>query len=104
MEAVEAFNLGVKYLDHSDFDMAIVAFSEAIRLDPEYAQAYNGRAVAFGLGVRVEEALADSCQAIRLDPEDPEFYRTRAYIYRIIDKDDKAEEDLAKAGQLEGAG
>jgi len=52
-----------------DFEGAIADYDEAIRLDPEYAGAYNNRGLAkYDLG-DLEGALADYDEAIRLDPE-----------------------------------
>jgi Tfp pilus assembly protein PilF len=103
MQASEAFELGVGYLEKKQLDKAMVAFSEAIRLDPKFAQAYNGRGIIFALQGDTEKALADCCEAIRLNPEDPDFYRSRAYLYEELDEQPKADADLAKAEELEGA-
>jgi tetratricopeptide (TPR) repeat protein len=104
VKAEEVFELGVKYLDKEDLDNALVAFSQAIRLDPEFAQAYNGRAVALALKEETEKALADCCEAIRLDANDPEFYRSRGFVYELMGDDEKAAGDFAKAQELDGAG
>ena len=101
MKPREAYELGVKFLDKRDLDNALVAFSEAIRVDPTFAQAYNGRAVVLALQDEHDKALADCCEAIRLDPRDPEFYRSRGYVYDQMGDDEKAEADLAKAEELE---
>jgi len=103
MQANEAFELGVKYLDNRDLDNALVAFSEAVRVDPKFAQAYNGRGVVFALKGQNDKALADFSEAIRLDPDDPEFYRSRGYVYEQLDDQPKAEADFAKAKELEDA-
>jgi Flp pilus assembly protein TadD len=103
VEANEAFELGVTYLDKKDLDNALVAFSQALRLDPEFAPARNGRAVVMALQGDIHRALIECCEAIRLDPQDPEFYRTRAYIYERMGNDAEAEADFAKAEELEGA-
>ena len=101
MKPREAYELGVKFLDKRDLDNALVAFSEAIRVDATFAQAYNGRAVALALQDEIERALADCSEAIRLDPRDPEFYRSRGYDYDQMGDDEKAAADLAKAEELD---
>jgi TolB-like protein/cytochrome c-type biogenesis protein CcmH/NrfG len=66
--------------DVKDVETAIAAYTEAIRLDPNYALAVAGRSVAFNLhagayakGATIREdfdkALADARQAIALAPE-----------------------------------
>lgn len=101
MQAPEAFNLGAAYLDRTELDKALVAFGEALRLDPRYAEAYNGRGVTLALMGEPERAIADFCEAIRLEPENPEFYRSRGYVYEQMDEASKAAADLAKAERLE---
>ena len=103
MKAEEAFNLGARFLEDQDFDKALVAFSEAIRDNPKFAQAFNGRAVTYALMGQPERALADCGEAIRLEPKEPEFYRSRGYIYSSVGDDANADADLAKAQELEAA-
>jgi Tfp pilus assembly protein PilF len=45
--AGDAFQKGISYFEKEDYDAAITAFSEAIRLDPKDAKAYYGRAHAY---------------------------------------------------------
>jgi Tfp pilus assembly protein PilF len=100
MHANRAFELGVGYLDSQELEMALIAFGEAIRLDPKMAQAFNGRAVVLGLKGDFEKALADATDALRLDPWEPEYYRTRSYVYDQLGDKENAGGDLEKADQL----
>jgi len=100
MQADRAFELGVGYLEGQELEMAVIAFGEAIRLDPKMAQAFNGRAVAFGLTGDLQKALADASEALRLDPWEPEYLRTRSYVYDQLGDKESAAEDLKKADQL----
>jgi Flp pilus assembly protein TadD len=102
MQAMRAFNLGVGYLENSELDMALLAFSQAVRLDPHMAQAFNGRAVVYALRGELDKAFADCCEALRLDPGDPEFYKTRGYIYERMGDEQKSQADLEQAASLEG--
>jgi Flp pilus assembly protein TadD len=102
MQATKAFNLGVGYLDNGELDMALLAFTQAIRLDPQMAQAYNGRAVVHALRGELDKAIADSEESLRLDPDDPEFYKTRGYIYDRLGDEEKSQADLGRAATLEG--
>jgi tetratricopeptide (TPR) repeat protein len=54
-------------------------FTEAIRLDPQYAAAYYGRAVA-RIGKDFDGAIADCTQAIRLDPQYAKAYNWRGFV------------------------
>jgi tetratricopeptide (TPR) repeat protein len=100
MRADKAFELGANYLDAQEFEMALIAFGEAIRLDPKMAQALNGRAVVYGLKDDFEKALADASEALRLDPWEPEYYRTRAFVYERLGRMEESAADLEKADQL----
>ena len=101
MHAIEAFNLGAAYLESKELPKALVAFGEAIRLDPTYAEAYNGRGVVLALLGQSAKAIVDCCEAIRLEPDNPEFYRSRGYVYERMGNDSEAAADLDKVVELE---
>lgn len=103
MHASTAFDLGVNYLEHGEIEMALLAFTQAIRLDPKMAQAYNGRGVVYAMKDELDKALADCCEAVKLDPWNPEFFRTRGYVYSRLGQEDKGREDVARADQFEAA-
>ncbi len=100
MQADRAYELGVGYLDSQEYEMALIAFGEAIRLDPQMAQAFNGRSVVLGIKGEFQKALADVAEALRLDPWEPEYYRTRSFVHEQLGDKASAAEDLEKADQL----
>src|SRR5262249_23863527 len=59
---------GVRRHAQGDFAAAIADFSEALRLDPGYAEAWNNRGVAHQAAGDLDPALADYEEALRLDP------------------------------------
>ena len=71
------YNRGVAYSDKGDTDRAIADFTEAIRLDPKYANAYVNRGVAYGDKGENDRAIADYTEAIRLDPKFAHAYCNR---------------------------
>jgi serine/threonine protein kinase/Flp pilus assembly protein TadD len=77
-----------------DIPSAIVAYTEAIRLDPNYALAFAGRSLALnaytaeettGAAIRegFEKAEADARQAIALAPELAEAHLALAYVLEL---------------------
>jgi Flp pilus assembly protein TadD len=68
---------GEAYLDQNDYEQAITAFSEAIRLDPGNAQAYGSRGLAYYRQGKYERAIADYDRAIELDSNNPVAYTQR---------------------------
>lgn len=59
-------DLGNKYLLAEDYDQAVIAFSNAITIDPMSAEAYNGRGDAFYALGDFEKARADYEKAAEL--------------------------------------
>lgn len=81
-------------------DSAIVGFDEAIKLNPNNAEAYNGRAMAyFSLGNN-EAALEDLNQAIELAPDEPRYYFNRGIAYDAMEQWNAAIADYDKAIEL----
>jgi tetratricopeptide (TPR) repeat protein len=99
LEHEEYFELGKKNFEQKDFDQAIVNFTKAIRLNPNYARAYYYRGDAYGLLYDPNLALADCTQAIRLDPNNAEayFHRGNVYMYAYYKSQSKQDVDRAIA-------
>ena len=93
---------GEKLFKKKNYDKAIVAFNEAIELDPEDSFSYRNRARCFAMLKQYENALNDFKKAIILNPEDEEAYYYRAVIWgKILGNFKKALEDLSKCIQLD---
>ena len=68
--AVAAFAEGRLHWMKGDLNKAVERYSEAIRLNPEYVEAYVERANCYSFCLYDEgRGLADWNEAIRLDPE-----------------------------------
>ena len=67
--AAEAFSKGISLFQKQDYDAAIDAFTEAIRVNPKNASAYNNRGVAYHKKGEYDKAIADCGEAIRLNPK-----------------------------------
>lgn len=59
---------GLKELNHREFDHAVVHFSRAIELDPNFAEAYNQRAIVHNLREEYKDSAHDSRRAVTLMP------------------------------------
>ena len=79
---------------------AIVDYSEAIRLNPDYADAYTKRSVAYFYLEEHQRSVDDASEAIRLDPQLSLAYTNRAEAYEALGLDAEAERDLDQARKL----
>jgi tetratricopeptide (TPR) repeat protein len=62
--------------------MAITDYNQAIRIDPNYASAYNNRAIAYYGKGDLDQAIADLETTLRLRPNDANARNDLEYFYR----------------------
>jgi tetratricopeptide (TPR) repeat protein len=101
LQAIEAVERGIQYLENEKGDRAIECFTEAIRLCPEFTSAYFARACAYEDKGDFKLAIADCTEVIRLDPDHLRAYRLRGSIYQTMGKWSQAGRDLAEVGRIE---
>ena len=82
-------------------DQAIAAYSRAIELNPELADAYNGRGAAYGSKREHDRAIEDYTKAIELDPEDAIAYYNRGISYDEKGDVDRTIANYTKAIKLD---
>jgi tetratricopeptide (TPR) repeat protein len=87
-------------LNDRDYDAAIAAFNEAIRLDPNYAPAFYDRGVAYGKKDDYDRAISDYNEAIRLSPTAAAF-NSRGFAYSKKGDNDRAVADYNEAIRLD---
>ena len=63
---IREFDTGVGFREREDWDTAIACYSEAIRLDPDYAKACKNRGIAYAEKGEYDKAIKDYTEAIRL--------------------------------------
>jgi S1-C subfamily serine protease len=59
---------GSYYLSREQYDRALAAYSEAIRLEPQYAAAYADRSRAYAAKGDADKAKSDWQKAVQIDP------------------------------------
>lgn len=83
-----------------DLDSAIAHFSEAIRLDPNFAEAHNQRAMIYYLQERFDESLSDCLAATRLMPLHFGAFAGAGHCYCHLGNTAKAIECYERAKQI----
>ena len=96
-KAAQQLELGRKYLTEQNYAEAVVAFTEAIQLDPNNIDAYMGRAEAYKALQKYEEATSDYSTVIEKTADQPYTqalaYQGRADLYEQTEEWAKTESD-----------
>jgi tetratricopeptide (TPR) repeat protein len=79
-------------------DRALARLTEAIRLSPDFWQAYQYRGELHLLHGRTDNALEDFDRAIALAPAEPHLYALRAQAHLVRGDESASARDLEKAG------
>jgi tetratricopeptide (TPR) repeat protein/serine/threonine protein kinase len=99
--AAEAIARGSARLKAKDYVGAIAEFDEALRLDPENADALEDRANARIAREEYDEALADLDRALAIDPKHADAHESRGQIYLARKDYDRAILDFRSAIRLD---
>ncbi|HOI69131.1 MAG TPA: tetratricopeptide repeat protein [Methanothrix sp.] len=78
------------FYNQGEYDEAILAYDEAIRLEPEDAAAWNNKGNALDDLGRYDEAILAYDEAIRLDPEFAVAWYNKGNALRDVGKYDEA--------------
>jgi tetratricopeptide (TPR) repeat protein len=93
---------GIGFADREDWATAIACFTEAIRLNPGFADAYIHQGLAYIHLEEYDKAISDYTAAIRIDPDDALAYNNRGFIYRrILGQYDQAISDYTAAIRID---
>lgn len=102
MDAQEYSSLAKKHLNEGNFDGAITALTEAIRLEPDFPFHYAKRGMAHRSRGELDLAIADISEAIRLEPNRfGSFYFERGLTYILKGDNPLAIADTEMAVKLE---
>ena len=96
-----AFEQGYAHHLKGRLSQAIASYSEAIRLDPNHARAYNNRGLAYQANRDMRRAINDFTKAIQLAPTLSATYLNRGIAYASQRGFTKAIEDYSEAIRLD---
>jgi tetratricopeptide (TPR) repeat protein len=101
--AEEHYLIGEEFRLEKNWDLAIDAFTQAISIDPEYAEAYLNRGLSYYMNDDEENAIADFEKAIELslDPQTPQIFNNRGRAFSIMEDADLAIADYDEAIALD---
>lgn len=88
------------FFRHQDYDRAIVGYSTAIELSPDFSQYWADRGDAYLDKLDYAKAIPDYAEAIRLNQGYSTAYNSRGYCYHALGDDDHALADFDKAIEL----
>jgi TonB family protein len=91
---------GVRKARNRDFDGAIADYTEAIRLDPTFADAFHNRGVARSAKGDFDAAIRDYSRAIELDPRRARTYFSRGVAFSRTRDYDRAIESFSKGLEI----
>ena len=101
--AVSVYNEGVALMQAKRFAQAEKKFEQAVKLDPNFAEAYNNLAFTLrkqGSG-NYKQSLAYYNKAIELKPKLAEAYMYRGVLYTQMGRKADAQADLATLKKLD---
>jgi tetratricopeptide (TPR) repeat protein len=100
-KAKKIFEQGHQADQYGDYQTAIRDYSEAIRLNPEYVDAYFCRGTLYRVTLhQYRKAISDYDEAIRIRPTLAYAYEYRGFAYKALGNNSQASEDFEQANKL----
>ena len=81
LRANDWFEEGYRAQQVKQYDIAIAAYSKAIELSPQFAEAYYNRGNAYNVNGQSDAAINDYSEAIRINPQFAFAYNNRGLAY-----------------------
>ena len=98
--AAAYYTRGNSYLRKGQTDRAIQDYDEAIRLKPNYTDAFTNRGIGYVRKNQDDRAIQDYDEAIRLDPNNATAFYNRGHAYARKGQPDRAIQDFDEAIRL----
>lgn len=99
---VERWNdIGLTLKRAGDYQRAVIAYSKAIRLKPDFSGAYSNRGNAYCQWGRLDQALEDHNKAVKLSPKCAATIFSRGVTLGRLNRFRKAIRDYTKAIELD---
>jgi tetratricopeptide (TPR) repeat protein/class 3 adenylate cyclase len=92
-----AYGKGMQLIDEENAAQAVLSFDEAIRAQPDFVDAYVGRAEARRMLVQYELSLEDCEKIIKLQPDEPRGYNCRGLGRQLLKQYDASLRDFNEA-------
>ncbi len=97
MSAEEWLSKGFVYEEMGNSRVAVRAYTQAIRINPEYADAYSNRGISYTELEDFRPAIRDFSKAIQLNPGEAKYYFNRGIAYGKCEEYHLAMVDFDKA-------
>jgi tetratricopeptide (TPR) repeat protein len=94
------FLYGLALQGEDEYELALSAYDESIRLNPQDANSYGNRAIVYEILEDYDAAFEDYMTAIRLAPDDPLNYSNRANLKWVLEDYAGARDDYQTAIEI----
>ena len=98
----EAYINGIRLLDQDENQKALIAFQQLITQNPNYTNAWYGKADSLNALGRYPEAIAAYDQVIALEPDDYASWYKKGNVLKKINRNEEALQAYQKAIDLSG--
>lgn len=99
--ADELYDRAVDCVADGDLEAAVAAYQQALQIEPDFADGWEGLSMALADLGRFDAAVAAAEQVVRLMPEEQLSYTNISRIYQKAGDVPKAEEWAAKGRMLD---
>jgi len=99
--AEDVYNRGKATLRQKNYDKAIADFTEVIRMDPNYVDAYWMRGLTYNEKKDYDRSIADFTEVIRLAPNHTAGYKARGAAFYLKNDYARAKADFESVVRLD---